>query len=202
MKRSDRYRWIAVLSAALLVGGIAISTYAGLQIRETVVEQSRLYLPVIEPRVSELGSVDRVNVLKPGTFIGTMNIPSIKKRANIFEGTDSKTLKKGVGHYLQSVMPGVVDNSVLSGHRDTVFSSLGKVKVGAFIIIGTNTGTHIYRVNRIRIVNQNDRTVIVPTETATLTLSTCYPFRFIGNAPKRYIVQATLVAPEEEALTL
>lgn len=202
MKRSRRQRWIATLSTISVVGGVAISAVAGLQIRETVIEQSRLYLPVIEPQVNEQGSVDRVSTLKSGSFIGTLNIPSINKRANIFEGTDSKTLLKGVGHYLRSVMPGVVDNSVLSGHRDTVFSNLGKVKVGAFIIIGTNSGTHIYRVNRIRIVDQNDRTVIVPTKTATLTLSTCYPFRFIGNAPKRYIVQAALIAPEEDSLTL
>lgn len=202
MKRSRRQRWIATLSTILVVGGVAISAIAGLQIRETVIEQSRQYLPVIEPQVNEQGLVDRVSTLKSGSFIGTLNIPSIKKRANIFEGTDSKTLRKGVGHYLRSVMPGVVDNSVLAGHRDTVFSNLGKVKVGAFIIIGTNSGTHIYRVNRIRIVNQNDRTVIVRTKTATLTLSTCYPFRYIGSAPKRYIVQAALVAPEEDSLTL
>jgi sortase A len=116
---------------------------------------------------------------------------------NIFQGTDSRALSKGVGHYLHSVMPGVADNSVLAGHRDTVFSHLDRVKVGDFIIIGTEEGTYIYQVHRLRIVDKNDRTVIVPTKQATLTLSTCYPFRFIGNAPKRYIVQATLIPPEE-----
>jgi sortase A len=111
---------------------------------------------------------------------------------NIFEGTSEAELSKGVGHFIQSVMPGVSDNSVLSGHRDTVFSKLGRVRLGAKIKITVESGTYIYTVNRIRIVSSDDRTVIVPTERATLTLSTCYPFTFIGNAPKRYIVIAVL----------
>jgi sortase A len=74
--------------------------------------------------------------------------------------------------------------------------------MGAFILITTKNGTFIYKVNRIRIVDKSDRTVIVPTPSATLTLSTCYPFRYIGNAPKRYIVQAKLIPPEVEPIKL
>jgi sortase A len=91
-------------------------------------------------------------------------------------------------------MPGVKDNSVISGHRDTVFSNLGKVKIGARIVITVESGRYVYQVERIRIVSSNDRTVIVPTEEATLTLSTCYPFIFVGNAPERYIVVAKLLS--------
>ena len=91
-------------------------------------------------------------------------------------------------------MPGVKDNSVLAGHRDSVFSKLGKLVRGDLIIIKTSSGTFKYSVTRMRIVLANDRTVIVPTPTATLTLSTCYPFHFIGPAPKRYIVSAQLLS--------
>jgi len=62
--------------------------------------------------------------------------------------------------------------------------------------VTTNYGVFVYEVHKIRIVKADDRTVIVPTQDAVLTLSTCYPFRFVGNAPKRYIVQAGLVIGE------
>jgi sortase A len=101
-----------------------------------------------------------------------------------------------VGHYVRSVIPGVSDNSVLAGHRDSVFRRLGEVKIGDLLTIKSDYGVFVYEVHRIRIVQANDRTVIVPTQNAILTLSTCYPFRFIGNAPKRYVVQSKLVIGE------
>jgi sortase A len=89
-------------------------------------------------------------------------------------------------------MPGQSDNTVIAGHRDTVFSSLGKIRKGASIVITTRDGIFTYLVTGTRIVGKNDRTVIVPTESATVTLSTCYPFRFVGSAPKRFVVTGTL----------
>ena len=128
-----------------------------------------------------------------GKRFGSLSIPVLKQTLPIIQGTDEADLNKGVGHFLQSVLPGEVDNSVLSGHRDTFFSRLGKVKVGDRVIAQTSAGTFTYRVGLIRIVGKNDRTVIVHTDHAVLTLSTCYPFHFIGSAPKRYIVVADLV---------
>jgi sortase A len=98
-----------------------------------------------------------------------------------------------VGHYVGSVLPGVSDNSVLAGHRDSVFRNLGDVKLGDLMTVRTDYGVFVYEVHKIRIVKADDKTVIVPTADAVLTLSTCYPFRYVGNAPKRYIVQAGLV---------
>jgi sortase A len=88
---------------------------------------------------------------------------------------------------------------VLAGHRDSVFRNLGDLKLGDLLTVKTSYGDFVYEVHKIRIVAANDRTVIVPTPDAVLTLSTCYPFRFIGNAPKRYIVQAGLVIGEPVA---
>ncbi len=102
-------------------------------------------------------------------------------------------VEKGVGHFVGSVMPGIKDNTVLAGHRDSVFSKLGKLVVGDLVTISTSDGTFIYSVTKTRIVLPTDKTVIVPTPNATLTLITCYPFYYIGSAPKRYIVSADLV---------
>jgi sortase A len=120
----------------------------------------------------------------------------LKRTIDIIEGTGTKELKKGVGHYVGSVLPGYSDNSVLAGHRDSVFRNLGDLKIGDLMTVRTDYGTFVYEVHKIRIVKADDKTVIVPSIYAVLTLSTCYPFRYVGNAPKRYIVQAGLVIGE------
>ena len=186
---------IAILSTSSVVGGIAVSSYATIHMGRAAIEQSRNYLPRAEQlwKNSISATIPDSSSIPLGTYLGTMNIPAINKTVNIFQGTDEKELTAGVGHFLGSVLPGVIDNSVFAGHRDTVFSNLGKVKMGSLIILKTQFGTFIYKVDRIRIVDQNDRTVIVPTTQATLTLSTCYPFEFVGSAPQRYIVSGSLL---------
>lgn len=65
---------------------------------------------------------------KVGENIGNLYIPKLKAELPIFHGTNEDELEKGVGHFADSVLPGEKDNSVLSGHRDTVFRKLGEVK--------------------------------------------------------------------------
>lgn len=132
-----------------------------------------------------------------GDNIGNLTIPSIDAVLPIFHGTDEDELLKGVGHFADSVLPGENDNSVLSGHMDTVFRRLGEVAKGDLLVVETSAGTFTYKVKMTRIVDPDDRTVIVPKPKATLTVSTCYPFDFIGpNAPERYILVADLVLKE------
>ena len=129
-----------------------------------------------------------------GDNIGSLTIPALKRKLPIIQGTGVDELKKGVGHFTQSVLPGEQDNCVLSGHRDTVFRKLGKLKIGDQLIVQTSAGTYTYEIKRIRIVHKDDKTVIVPTDHAVLTLTTCYPFIYIGDAPDRYILIADLVS--------
>ncbi|MFP3323236.1 class D sortase [Planococcus sp. SIMBA_160] len=129
-----------------------------------------------------------------GDLMGELIIPKLGASLPIIHGTDEDELEKGVGHYAGSVMPGQSDNSVLSGHRDTVFRELGQVGKGDQFIVQTADGTFTYRVRQVRIVDEDDRTVIVPKPRATLTVSTCYPFDFIGYAPERYILVADLIS--------
>ncbi|WP_160722214.1 class D sortase [Bacillus sp. USDA818B3_A] len=131
---------------------------------------------------------------KMGEEMGELFIPKLNATLPIFHGTNEDELAKGVGHFAESVLPGENDNSVLSGHRDTVFRKLGEVGKGDELIVRTSAGEFTYRVNKVRIVDADDRTVIVPKPRATLTVSTCYPFNYIGPAPKRYILVAYLVS--------
>src|SRR5450759_79738 len=128
-----------------------------------------------------------------GEVMGSLSIPALKQKLPIIEGTSDADLKKGVGHFIQSVLHGAQKDCVLSGHRDTVFSKLVQLKIGDVFITQTAAGTFTYAIRRIRIVGKNDRTVIVPTDHAVLTVTTCYPFYFIGSAPDRYVLSADLV---------
>jgi len=105
-------------------------------------------------------------------------------------------LAKGVGHFANSVLPGMIDNSVLSGHRFTVFNRLGELEMGDLIYVQTLAGTFTYKFESSRIVKRSDRSVIVPTKAGTLTLTTCYPFNFLGKTTDAYIVTANLINSE------
>lgn len=129
-----------------------------------------------------------------GDLMGELIIPKLEATLPIIHGTDEDELEKGVGHFAQSVMPGENDNSVLSGHRDTVFRELGDVGKEDVLIVETYSGTFTYKVRQVRIVDEDDRTVIVPKPRATLIVSTCYPFDYVGYAPDRYILVADLVS--------
>lgn len=129
-----------------------------------------------------------------GEEFGTLLIPKLDANLPILHGTDEDELEKGVGHFAGSVLPGEKDNSVLSGHRDTVFRKLGEVGKGDLLTVTTSAGQFTYKV---RIVDADDRTVIVPRPRATLTVTTCYPFNFIGDAPERYILIADLIESKQ-----
>lgn len=136
------------------------------------------------------------NIPEIGEEIGILTIPKLERSLPIYQGTNEEILKKGVGHYARSVLPGHNNNAVLSGHRDTVFRGLSKVGKNDTLIVTTKSGEFLYKVKKVRIVDKNDRTVIVPKSKGTLTVTTCYPFSFIGDAPKRYVLVAELLTKE------
>lgn len=179
---------------ALLVG-LTILVVSTLAIKQSLaIGAGSEYVPSLvsfENSVSDKG-VAPIQA-RQGDLIGTLTIPRIKKTIPIYEGTEKEQLSKGAGHYTKSVLPGLSDNSVLAGHRDSVFSKFSTLKKGDLLLITTTYGNFTYKIQSFRVVDADDRTVIVPTKVATLTLSTCYPFRYIGNAPKRFIVSALLV---------
>lgn len=151
---------------------------------------------VINTELSKNKTVTAIYDIRPetGEEVGELYIPKLDATLTIYEGTSEDELDKGVGHYADSVLPGENDNSVLSGHRDTVFRKLGEVGEGDSLIVTTSAGEFEYRVDKVRIVDKDDRTVIVPKPRATLTVSTCYPFAYIGPAPKRYILVTNLIS--------
>lgn len=133
---------------------------------------------------------------KPGDKVGTITLESLGLSWPIIEGTEEEQLSKGVGHFIGSVLPGISDNSILSGHRSTVFGRLGELKKGDRILVETSAGTFVYVIVKFEVVDRSDQTVIQPTEEPTLTLTTCYPFGNVANTTEAYIVTAELVSSD------
>jgi sortase A len=126
-----------------------------------------------------------------GDTIGILEIPRIKAELAIVEGTDEDDLEKGVGHYKGSSLPAEHGQIVLSGHRDTVFRRLGELKIDDSLIIQNSKGSYKYKITHTKIVDSKDTSIItLQKQNEELILTTCYPFRYIGNAPKRYIIYA------------
>lgn len=148
--------------------------------------------PTPEPSAPAFEYAKYPNYPSAGNRIGTITLPTLKLSWPIYQGTTDAELAKGVGHYAKSVLPGQNDNSVLSGHRTTVFNKLGQLKRGQLILVKTSAGTFTYKVRAMRIVLKTDRTVIVPTAGAVLTLTTCYPFNNVGATKHAYVVSADL----------
>jgi len=125
-----------------------------------------------------------------GSPLGRIEISSIAIAAMIMEGTDATTLRHAVGHIRGTPLPGQPGNVALAGHRDTFFRGLRDIHKDDKITLTTLHGSLSYRVGSTQVVEPEDTEVLAATPDDFLTLVTCYPFYYIGPAPKRFIVRA------------
>jgi sortase A len=135
-----------------------------------------------------------------GETIGRMEIARLDVSVVVRAGSDARTLQLAVGHIPGTALPGETGNVGLAGHRDTFFRRLKDIRPDDEIRMATPHGTFIYRVERTLIVQPNDVWVLDPTDASVLTLVTCYPFSYVGSAPQRFIVRASLL-PERSPRT-
>ena len=144
--------------------------------------------------------------------LGRLEIPRLRIAAIVAEGTDAKTLGRAVGHVPSTARPGSPGNCGLAGHRDTFLRGLGGVRANDIIRIVTREGTYTYQVEWSEVVEPHRVDTLDSTTAPSLTLVTCYPFAFVGHAPKRFVVRARQVesisattpideAPRAQALT-
>jgi sortase A len=124
--------------------------------------------------------------------IAVLKIPKIHLAVPVFEGTDDLILNRGVGRIAGTAVPGASGNVGIAGHRDGFFRGLRNVSRGDAIEIERREGTLRYIIDKIEIVSPEDVSVLAPRGAPSLTLVTCYPFYYIGSAPKRYVVEASL----------
>jgi sortase A len=128
--------------------------------------------------------------LRMGSLLGRLRITRLNLAAVVREGANESTLSDAVGHVPGTALPGVIGNIGLAGHRDTFFRPLAKVRKDDAIDLETDQGTFRYIVTSTEIVSPRDVNVLKASGGKTLTLVTCYPFYYVGSAPKRFIVHA------------
>jgi len=123
--------------------------------------------------------------------LAVLRIPGIDLEVAVLDGTDEFSLNRAVGRIAGTAHPGEAGNIGIAGHRDGYFRGLKDVSVGDVIELQTLTDTETYEITEITITIPSDVGVLDPTSEPSITLVTCYPFYFVGSAPKRYVVRAT-----------
>ncbi|HEX9187547.1 MAG TPA: class D sortase, partial [Vicinamibacteria bacterium] len=127
---------------------------------------------------------------RPGRAWGRFDLPRLGLSALVAEGVDDATLGVAIGHVPGSAFPGEPGNVALAGHRDTVFRLLEEVRPEDVLRLVTPDGMFEYRVEWLAIVDPGRTDVLASSDEPLLTLVTCYPFEYVGEAPLRYVVRA------------
>ncbi len=136
-----------------------------------------------------------------GAPLAVLSIPKIHLEVPVFEGTDDVTLDRGVGRITGTARPGQPGNLGIAGHRDGFFRGLKDVTTGDEIKLALPEREATYVIDQITVVTPQDVSVLQPRPTSSITLVTCFPFYFVGSAPERYIVSASLRADAQPAVS-
>jgi sortase A len=181
-------RWLIWLGSALIVGGAAFlaSYWWALHERTAVQRRAKEWLnrPVTVHRSAPAAPVRR------GDVVGEIEIPRLHLSVMVFEGDDAGILEQGAGHIPGTALPTASGNMGIAAHRDTYFRPLRTIHANDVIALKTQAGTSRYAVTETEIVPPSDIGVLAPASGRDLTLVTCYPFFYVGSAPKRFIVHA------------
>jgi sortase A len=143
--------------------------------------------------VVEAGAGDRSRgavALAPGTPIARLAIPRLELEAVVAEGTAPAILRRAIGRLAASDVPGGPGNIALAAHRDTFFRPLEGIERGDLVVLESAAGRDSYAVEWIAVVEPEEVAVAGSTSYPALTLITCYPFRHVGTAPRRFVVRA------------
>jgi sortase A len=155
-----------------------------------VFADSRHYQALELKRFEQAGRRTEPDLLVEGEVIGEIQVPRLGLSAMVVQGDSPASLRHAVGHIANSALPGESGNVALAGHRDTLFRPLRDIRVGDEIRFKTVKNDFDYLVESIEIVAPTDTAVLEPTSGHILTFITCFPFHFLGPAPKRFIVHA------------
>lgn len=206
-----RYFFLALAIACLGLYGYAYlervlyQTYESREFDRTL-ERNAAAVTAYENQVRPISRVARASrkplpwSKSPSAVIGRLSVPRLHLSAMVREGVDGKTLQIAVGHIPDTALPGQAGNVGVAGHRDSFFRGLKDLKNGDEIQFATLHGDFQYVVESLIIVEPDNVAVLAPSSENVLTMVTCYPFSYIGNAPKRFVVRARQVAPQMLAI--
>lgn len=123
--------------------------------------------------------------------VAILRIPKLRVEVAVFDGTDELVLNRGVGRIIGSARVGEPGNIGIAGHRDGFFRCLKDIRVGDTLTLTSLSATTTYAVDQIEIVTPADVHVLAPRSAPAVTLVTCYPFYYQGDAPQRFIVHCS-----------
>jgi len=197
-------RLLRIVQGALLLTGLALSLWVASELIQ-IRYYEMMPVPAADtrptgtsgtlPSDSGAAALNPIVPLAPvprGTWLARLEVPSVHMAATVLEGSDDGTLKYAAGHVEYTSLPGFPGNIGIAGHRDTIFRPLKDLKIGEHLTLTTKDRVFDYFVHSTAVVRPEDVWVLDPTKQPTLTLVTCYPFNYIGSAPQRYIVTASL----------
>jgi sortase A len=162
--------------------------------------RARAYRSVEEHILQQPASIAEPSV---DAVVGNIEIPALALSAPIAPDIDADSLRKGVGHIRGTAVPGGLGTVGLAGHRDSFFRPLRRIQPGMEIKLTGGSGTYHYTVDSTEIVTPDKVHVLDIAQRPSLTLITCFPFDYIGAAPRRFIVHAHLLsAAPDRRLTL
>lgn len=179
-------RCLSSLGSALIVGGVALLGQYVWTLHQRSAAQRRAKEWLI--RTTAVNHSASLLPLRRGDIIGELQIPRLQLSVMVFEGDDAGILSQGAGH-----IPGTAlrsGNIGIAAHRDTYFRPLRVIHAHDVITLKTPADTSRYAVTETKIVGPSDIGVLTRAPGRDLTLVTCYPFYYVGNAPERFIVHA------------
>jgi sortase A len=184
-----------LLVGAGLLGWWLWVTVDGIAFQATVTRRlEALDRPIRSRALVEVASATRREADESGV-VGRIEMPRLKLSAPVIDGTSGRALRRGVGHIENTAYPGERGNVGLAGHRDTWFRALKGVERGDVIRLRTPDGSFAYAVESFRIVDPERGDLLSETDQPRLTLVTCYPFHWVGPAPRRFVVFARPIGP-------
>ncbi|MCU1338575.1 MAG: sortase family protein [Bryobacterales bacterium] len=194
VRKAPLSRFLQWAQRGLFAGAILLLGYSGFvvadawifQVRETA-ELARF----IPDRPA--GDILLPATIGPDGLIGRIEILRLGVSVIVVEGTAHRTFRRAAGHIAGTALPGQPGNVGIAGHRDTFFRPLRNIQADDLITLTTPRGEYRYRVVSTKVVNPSDVAVLDSDENEILTLVTCYPFYYVGSAPKRFIVRAARV---------
>jgi LPXTG-site transpeptidase (sortase) family protein len=188
LAKTPRKTRALILRAAYYIfvaGGAFGLGYAGY-----VIADAHTYQAIEQSKFESVSPTEERHPLIEGGAIGEMEVPRLGLKAIFVQGDSPRILRRAVGHISDTALPGEWGNVVLTGHRDTFFRPLRNIRQGDAITLTTVDGDFQYQVESIAVVPPSDVQVLQPSSQRTLTLITCFPFYYVGPAPKRFIVRA------------
>lgn len=165
--------------------GILSLGYAGF-----VFADSHRYQALEKKKFEQHGRLSEPHLLVEGEVIGEIQVPRLGLSAVVVQGDSTASLRHAVGHMPKSALPGEWGNLALAGHRDTFFRPLRDIQLGDEIRFKTPGHSFEYLVESIEVVAATDIQILEPSSGHDLTFITCFPFSYVGPAPKRFVVRA------------